>query len=224
LGGTTSPIFILGGAYSSGIVSITEDEIDEIRVRGSVLSANWITTEHNNQNSPSTFYSSSAETGGTSSVSFDASPLTATFSIPAYTPQTGTTESVSPLTATFSIVAATTSAGTTQTASPLTATFSIPPNTGNLPDYEFSASPLTATFSQPAFTISTSSAYAAAVLSAVFSIPTSVTTGDANTSAGVLSATFTIPVYTLDVVFNIQGAKITPQLTLKRERVKLKKY
>jgi hypothetical protein len=39
-----------------------------------------------------------------------------------------------------------------------------------------------------------------------------------------LSATFTIPVYTLDVVFNIRGAKITPQLTLKRERVKLKKY
>jgi len=199
-------------------------DMDELRVSDIARSSDWFSTTYNNQNSPSTFYSSSAEVGGTSSVSFDASPLTATFSIPAYTPQTGTTESVSPLTATFSIVAATTSAGTTQTASPLTATFSIPPNTADLPDYEFSASPLTATFSQPAFTISTSSAYAAAVLSAVFSIPTSVTTGDANTSAGVLSATFTIPVYTLDVVFNIQGAKITPQLTLKRERVKLKKY
>ena len=211
------------GAYRNGANKLN-GQMDEVRIATAERTSNWITTEYNNQNSPSTFYSSSAEVGGTSSVSFDASPLTATFSIPAYTPQTGTTESVSPLTATFSIVAATTSAGTTQTASPLTATFSIPPNTADLPDYEFSASPLTATFSQPAFTISTSSAYAAAVLSAVFSIPTSVTTGDANTSAGVLSATFTIPVYTLDVVFNIQGAKITPQLTLKRERVILKKY
>ena len=58
LGGTTSPIFILGGAYSSGIVSITEDEIDEIRVRGSVLSANWITTEYNNQNDEADFWGS----------------------------------------------------------------------------------------------------------------------------------------------------------------------
>ncbi|MBK6523313.1 MAG: DUF2341 domain-containing protein [Sphingobacteriaceae bacterium] len=46
--------------------------IDEVRVASSALSADWILTEYNNQSSPSTFYSISAEpnvwTGGTSIV------------------------------------------------------------------------------------------------------------------------------------------------------------
>lgn len=35
-------------------------DIDEARLRNSALSANWITTEYNNQNSPSTFYTATA--------------------------------------------------------------------------------------------------------------------------------------------------------------------
>ena len=37
--------------------------IDEMRLRISLLSNNWITTEYNNQNSPSTFYSVAAVAG-----------------------------------------------------------------------------------------------------------------------------------------------------------------
>jgi len=35
--------------------------IDEVRMRNSLLSSNWISTEYNNQNSPSTFYNTSDE-------------------------------------------------------------------------------------------------------------------------------------------------------------------
>jgi len=38
--------------------------LDEVRISNSVLTANWITTEHNNQNSYSTFYSVAAVAGG----------------------------------------------------------------------------------------------------------------------------------------------------------------
>jgi len=38
--------------------------MDEVRLRNSTLSANWITTEYNNQNSYSTFYSVAAVAGG----------------------------------------------------------------------------------------------------------------------------------------------------------------
>ena len=41
-----------------------DGSMDEIKVRASYLSANWITTEYNNQNSPSTFYSAGSEQGG----------------------------------------------------------------------------------------------------------------------------------------------------------------
>jgi hypothetical protein len=43
--------------YLSGIV-------DEVRVTRTVLSANWITAEYNNQSSPSTFYTATAAGGG----------------------------------------------------------------------------------------------------------------------------------------------------------------
>ena len=39
----------------------TDVDIDEVRIRASLLSANWISTEYNNQNSSSTFYTASAE-------------------------------------------------------------------------------------------------------------------------------------------------------------------
>lgn len=52
------------GPYRSGSLSNMFDGIvDEIRISNVAKSANWILTEYNNQNSPSTFYSISLYTG-----------------------------------------------------------------------------------------------------------------------------------------------------------------
>jgi len=56
LGGTVSPVFMLGALYTSGATVINAGSIDEIRVRGSILSANWITTEYNNQSDVAGFW------------------------------------------------------------------------------------------------------------------------------------------------------------------------
>jgi len=52
----------IGGRFLSGTQSF-DGRLDGIRFRDSVLSANWITTEYNNQNSYSTFYSVAAVAG-----------------------------------------------------------------------------------------------------------------------------------------------------------------
>jgi hypothetical protein len=51
--GTGSGLFVLGGSISINL--------DEVRVATTARSADWIATEYNNQNSPSTFYSVSSE-------------------------------------------------------------------------------------------------------------------------------------------------------------------
>lgn len=52
----------IGGEVASGESSSRfNGDLDEIRSASTVLSANWIATEYNNQNSPSTFYSISSE-------------------------------------------------------------------------------------------------------------------------------------------------------------------
>ena len=61
----------LGGETAAGETANRFDgRLDEIRVCRSALSADWIATEYNNQNSPATFYTISSEpyrwTGGTS--------------------------------------------------------------------------------------------------------------------------------------------------------------
>lgn len=48
--------------YGGGRWSL-EGAMDEIRLRKSALSNNWVSTEYNNQNSPSTFYSVTSEGG-----------------------------------------------------------------------------------------------------------------------------------------------------------------
>lgn len=52
----------IGGEVASGESGNRfNGDLDEIRAANSVLSANWIATEYNNQNSPAAFYSISAE-------------------------------------------------------------------------------------------------------------------------------------------------------------------
>jgi len=61
--GATNLFPMLG--RNAGAVKLSwNGELDEMRWRLSILSANWITTEYNNQNSPTTFYSVAAVGGG----------------------------------------------------------------------------------------------------------------------------------------------------------------
>ncbi|MEW6027650.1 MAG: DUF2341 domain-containing protein, partial [Planctomycetota bacterium] len=53
---TTPGIARIGGNTSGGI-NYFDGKMDEVRITNSALSAEWISTEYNNQNSPSTFYS-----------------------------------------------------------------------------------------------------------------------------------------------------------------------
>lgn len=64
------------GAWNNG-ANMIGASVDEIRMRNAVTSASWISTEYNNQNSPSTFYSVTAITSTTYNQAVTA---TATFS------------------------------------------------------------------------------------------------------------------------------------------------
>jgi len=61
--GSTSPVRISGGAGFGGEREI-DAIVDESRMYTGTRNANWIETEYNNQNSPSTFYSVAAVAGG----------------------------------------------------------------------------------------------------------------------------------------------------------------
>jgi len=63
IGVNVGPRFSVGG-FESFSVQTVDGLLDESRVRKSRLLANWITTEYNNQNSYSTFYSVAAVAGG----------------------------------------------------------------------------------------------------------------------------------------------------------------
>jgi len=57
--------FVVGALNNGGnFVDYSASKHNTFRVRLTALSANWITTEYNNQNSPSTFYSVAAVGGG----------------------------------------------------------------------------------------------------------------------------------------------------------------
>ena len=69
--GTDAGNSSIGGETAAGETGNRfNGQMDEVRVANTALSADWILTEYNNQNSPSTFYTISAEpkvwTGGTS--------------------------------------------------------------------------------------------------------------------------------------------------------------
>lgn len=75
----------LGTNWDEAASDVWVDDYDEVRATDSLaLASTWISTEYNNQNSPSTFYTVSDEqTGGAILVS--ATVQSATFTIPAYT-------------------------------------------------------------------------------------------------------------------------------------------
>lgn len=56
---------------SSGAGDYYDGILDEVRMKATVNSDNWITTEYNNQNSPSTFYAVGDEVGGGSAYTQD---------------------------------------------------------------------------------------------------------------------------------------------------------
>ena len=60
---TPSPVYLGAGAGFGG-ERFHDGMLDEMRMHSGVRSTNWITTEYNNQNSPSTFYSVAAVAGG----------------------------------------------------------------------------------------------------------------------------------------------------------------
>jgi hypothetical protein len=67
IGGDTA---LYVGRWASGVEQF-DGELDEYRIHTNQLSADWIATEYNNQNSPSTFY----DIEDISPSSFNASPL-----------------------------------------------------------------------------------------------------------------------------------------------------
>ena len=200
-------------------------KLAELRLRKSVLASAWITTEYNNQNSFSTFYDTSDEQSGGGGVTFDATTLTAAFSLPTSTPSGGNTQTATVLTAAFSLPASTPTTGVNFTATVLTANFSIPAYTidagGNM---SFSATVLVADFSIPTYTVIIPNEEQATVLTAAFSIPAYTISFGSGITATVFVADFSIPAYTVSTEFNVIGQDLIPKLSIQRERVIIKKY
>lgn len=125
--------------------------------------------------------------------------------------------------ATFTIPSYVVSIDATLTPSVLSATFTIPTYTILAGSISFQASALSATFATPPYTVSIDRSVTVDVLNATFSLPVSATVVQTVTSPTTQVATFTIPSYTLDIVFNVVGAKITPNLRIQKERVIINK-
>lgn len=99
---------------------------DEVRVRTSEPAATWESTEYNNQNSPSTFYSVGDELGGTTNVTVSGTTPALTLSIPTYSTSTGSLYAASTQAVTLSQVVPTASAGSLFEAAAQSMTLSIP--------------------------------------------------------------------------------------------------
>lgn len=103
--------------------------VDEVRISNTTRSAGWISTEYNNQSSPSTFFSISAQEEAADNTA-TVSPVATTLSIPTITPVWvfQTTASVSPVSFTLSVVDPTATYVYEQTTSvsPLATTISLP--------------------------------------------------------------------------------------------------
>lgn len=100
---------------------------DEVRVRTSEPAATWESTEYNNQNSPSTFYSVGDEAGGGVTVSGTTPALT--LSIPAYSISTNVVYSASAQVVTLSQPVPSVALGATADAATQSVTLNMPPYT-----------------------------------------------------------------------------------------------
>ena len=58
---TNPTVKILSLGRTVGIGNYFDGEVDEMRIRSTVSSSDWVSTEYNNQNSPSTFYTVGSE-------------------------------------------------------------------------------------------------------------------------------------------------------------------
>lgn len=189
--------------------SYYDDVLDEIRISAGVKSDSWISTEYNNQNSPSTFYASSDEQGGTTNVTASPAVLACTFSLPASTVTAVRNVSSTPtvLAGTFSLPTPAITGGSRVAPSPLVATFSLPTSNVITPNANVTPAVLVATFSLPSATVTAESnvSTSPSVLSATFSLPApTVTLGVAITvTPDVLSATFSTPAPSVSVVSNM---------------------
>ena len=58
---TNPTVKILSLGRSAGSGNYFDGEVDEIRIRSTVSSSDWVSTEYNNQNDTSTFYTVGSE-------------------------------------------------------------------------------------------------------------------------------------------------------------------
>jgi len=117
----TSDAWTIGGQSTANNY---DGQIDEVRIAFSEFSSDWIDTEHENQNSPSTFYSVTAVSSGTD-VTATPNTQAATLSIPTYNTLLDYVLSVATQTATFSVIARTTAIGATFVATVQSAAFTL---------------------------------------------------------------------------------------------------
>lgn len=156
------------GVYFGGV-------IDEYRFKESAISASWVTTEYNNQNSSSTFYSTGNEQGGSTNVTVTPAAQVATFSVPTRSVKVGIRKFPAAQSAVFSTPSRVVSIRKTVTPAVQTAVFSTPSRTisvgGNVTK---AVGVQVLTFSVPARVVSLPKLVLPAVQVAVFSTPTPV--------------------------------------------------
>jgi hypothetical protein len=58
---TNPTVKVLSLGRSGGSGNYFDGDVDEIRIRSTVSSSDWVSTEYTNQNSPSTFYTVGSE-------------------------------------------------------------------------------------------------------------------------------------------------------------------
>lgn len=158
---------------------------------GSYSTANWITTEYNNQSSASTFYSTSAEAGGATTVS--PSAQVATFSTPARTIIRGVVLQATTQVATFTVPQETVLTSVRVNPATQLATFTIPAYGISASAVIFNATAQVSTFTVPAYTVLRGSVFSPDAQSITFTVPSPVVATGNTVSVEPVVLTFTIP-------------------------------
>lgn len=187
--GTFTQIGNANGGTSGGFTG--GFSVDEVRFRNSELSGNWITTEYNNHDNPSTFYSAGNEQGGGTTVNASAQIVTAT--VPTYTVRRGARIAVSAQVVTASLPNRTIQIEAYVSANAQVATFTIPTYIIYANAIIFPAPTQVCTFSVPVRSILTGATIAAGVQTVTVSVPSrTVATGN-RVSVSPVVLTLSIP-------------------------------